>query len=634
MKLLSILLLFSLNIICQNKIDERLNRAKDYTDIFDNKYYGGVNAKTTISFELNKKENSVHVIDNTSESYISLKDKISIPISFFYDNNSSIGPIYSQKNHSSKKNKVISSDLPYESNGIFHSDYRLKTHVMNILKKGESKTISFEQEYTDPKYFTKVQLMSPTSFLEKEVTFEIPHWAKIEIVEFNLEKFNVEKQVTLDEKKKLKRITYKINEIKAFPSDNSSEAISFFSPHLIVLVKEHSYKKYNKTYLNKTSDLYDWYRSLTKDLPTINDTVKDFTTSLINDPKFKSDLDKINQIYYWVQNKIRYIAFEDGIAGFKPDHANNVFKKKYGDCKGKANLLKGMLTYLGYDARLTWIGTNSLPYDYSIPSLCVDNHMICTVFLNNKIYYLDGTETHQSTDFESYRIRGKQVMIENKDTFLLKKVSNCIPSIDQVIEKKVFSIKNNTLNCMASITYSGDSRKEIIYGLNNSSNPSNYLEFFLAKRNNNISNIIILKEELNNPDTAINLSYIYEQANSVTKIENELYVNIQDNLFQMEYKSDSARISAIDFGRFIDDQKEYSLDLKDLDIVHLPKELIVNNKDFKLYYKWIIEDQLLILKFNLQIPSGKISAHETPNWSIAFKELQLRIEDKLILKQK
>jgi hypothetical protein len=30
-------------------------------------------------------------------------------------------------------------------------------------------------------------------------------------------------------------------------------------------------------------------------------------------------MDKVKAIFYWVQNNIRYIAFEDGIAGFLPD---------------------------------------------------------------------------------------------------------------------------------------------------------------------------------------------------------------------------------------------------------------------------------------------------------------------------
>ena len=38
-----------------------------------------------------------------------------------------------------------------------------------------------------------------------------------------------------------------------------------------------------------------------------------------------------------------------------------------------------MLKAIGLDGRLCWLGTNHIAYDYSTPSLGVDNHMICLV---------------------------------------------------------------------------------------------------------------------------------------------------------------------------------------------------------------------------------------------------------------
>jgi hypothetical protein len=50
-----------------------------------------------------------------------------------------------------------------------------------------------------------------------------------------------------------------------------------------------------------------------------------------------------------VQDNIRYIAFEDGIMGFKPDAAQNVFNKNMGIAREKANLLKEMLKQARYE---------------------------------------------------------------------------------------------------------------------------------------------------------------------------------------------------------------------------------------------------------------------------------------------
>jgi hypothetical protein len=72
-----------------------------------------------------------------------------------------------------------------------------------------------------------------------------------------------------------------------------------------------------------------------------------------------------------------------------------------------------MLQLAGYDARLAWIGTRDIPYDYSLPSLVVDNHMICALFLRDSTYFLDGTESYISFGDYAYRIQGRPALIQD-----------------------------------------------------------------------------------------------------------------------------------------------------------------------------------------------------------------------------
>src|SRR5690606_25504057 len=140
-----------------------------------------------------------------------------------------------------------------------------------------------------------------------------------------------------------------------------------------------------------TQDLYNWYNSLALELKNDKKDLKPLVDSLTKNAT--TNYQKIQNIFYWIQDNIRYIAFEDGLAGFKPDEAAKVYKNKYGDCKGVANLAKVMLEIAGVDARLTWIGTRGRVYGYSIPSLMVDNHMICTAIDGDTMYHIDPTET-------------------------------------------------------------------------------------------------------------------------------------------------------------------------------------------------------------------------------------------------
>src|SRR6185436_1522859 len=167
------------------------------------------------------------------------------------------------------------------------------------------------------------------------------------------------------------------------------------------------------TLFETDTDLYKWYASMITLVNNKSDDVRQKALKLVEGKK--TDMDKIKSIFYWVQDNIRYVAFENGIMGFKPASAGTVYKNKYGDCKGMANLLCEMLKTVGFDARLTWLGTNDIPYDFSTPALCINNHMICTVVLNGKNYFLDATEDYIAFNDYANRIQGRPVMIEQKD---------------------------------------------------------------------------------------------------------------------------------------------------------------------------------------------------------------------------
>jgi len=140
------------------------------------------------------------------------------------------------------------------------------------------------------------------------------------------------------------------------------------------------------------------------------------------------------------KDNIKYIAFEDGIAGFKPEDAHTVLYNRYGDCKGMSNLLKEMLEIAGFDARLTWVGTRRIPYDYSIPSLAVDNHMVCSVMLADTSLVLDATEPFQHIDYVGERLQGRQVLIEDGSSYIIKKLAVENININLVEEQIDFEI--------------------------------------------------------------------------------------------------------------------------------------------------------------------------------------------------
>jgi transglutaminase-like putative cysteine protease len=90
-----------------------------------------------------------------------------------------------------------------------------------------------------------------------------------------------------------------------------------------------------------------------------------------------SDTDRLRILYEWVRDQIRYLAVEIGTGGFEPHTADEVFAKRYGDCKDLVMLLSALAHAAHIDVRPVLISTwhNGKP-DTSLPSALQFNHLI------------------------------------------------------------------------------------------------------------------------------------------------------------------------------------------------------------------------------------------------------------------
>jgi hypothetical protein len=299
-------------------------------------------------------------------------------------------------------------------------------------------------------------------------------------------------------------------------------------------------------------DLYSWYHYVTSDIGNKPDALKSKVDELTTGKK--TDIEKIESIFYWVQDNIRYIAFENGIMGFKPDAAQNVLNNKYGDCKGKANLLKEMLKLAGFDARLTWIGTSDLPYDYSLPSLCVDNHMICTVILNGKKYFLDGTEEHIALNDYAQRIQGKQVLIEDGKNFILEKIPEFPAQRNKESKTTKINIVNDQLTGNSTIEYNGESKilVQSIFSSIRKDNKNDALMNWIKNSNENVEVSNIKNPDFTDRQKPLQLTFDFKANNQITKTGNELYVVMDWDKEFSNYEMPSDRKNDYEF-----DQKYY-----------------------------------------------------------------------------
>lgn len=583
-----------------------------------------------ISFGINSNASKVTVKSTVKEKLMNINHRADIRKYEFYDSESKI-ETFSLKFKNDKNADLKIIDEFYKDKDLFYNDARVKHVALDFPVQGYSYNYELEKTYEDVKYFTSLYFNDEFPVLTKKISITVPDWLNVELKEFNFAGNSIEKKQIADPKQKATIYEYTMNNIDGYHKENNAPGRSYLYPHIIVIAKSFQSKGAEKTLFNTTKDLYSWYKSLV-------DSMKDDTTILANKVNeltatAKTDEEKIKNIYYWVQDNIRYIAFEDGIAGFKPDESNHVFEKRYGDCKGMANLTKQMLKLAGFDARLTWIGTKHISYDYTTPSLAVDNHMICTLFHNGKKYFLDGTEKFNSFGEYAERIQNKEVMIENGDIFIIDKVPNAKSDFNKERYTASLSIEDDKLKGLAQRNYLGESRSLFLYSYNmsKSDKKEEALEKYLSANDKNIEIENIKTSDLNNRDIPLQLNFGIAIDNKVSRFDNDIYVDLE---YLNDYKNFDLKDRKTNFEFDYKRNHEAVISLKIPDgykVSQIPENLLVKEKDYDIAITFEQNQGEIIYKKTFNFNNGVIKSSEISQWNSVVKKLSGIYNKQIIL---
>jgi transglutaminase-like putative cysteine protease len=629
---LLVILLFSTQLFAQKNIDPTdadLSKAKTLRETYSKDDVAILESSENITFDINKNQSKVVVHHKVNDLLMNINHRAAIQKYEFYDSESKIEE-FNLNYRNDKKTDFYVKDEFYKDNDLFYNDARVKYVQIDFPVQGYTYKYELEKKYDDVKYFTALYFNDEFPVLKKQITITVPSWLNMELKEFNFEGNNITKQETKDSKNNTV-FTYTLNNIPALYKEEDSPGRSFLYPHILLIAKSFTNKDKEVVLFNSTADLYKWYKSLIDTMKDDTSVLKDKVNELTANAK--TDEEKIKNIYYWVQDNIRYIAFEDGIAGFKPDESNHVFQNRYGDCKGMANLIKQMLKLAGFDARLTWIGTKHIAYDYTTPSLAVDNHMICTLLFKGKKYFLDGTEKYVPFGENAERIQNKEVMIENGDNFILEKVPMITDANNKESFKTKIAIKDGKLKGTCSRSYAGESRTHFlnIYSSFKTDKKREKLENYLSLQDKNIQVSNIKTSDLNNRELKLNIDYDIDIDNKVSTFDNEMYVDLEFNNdfkdlelkdrktdFQFDYKEnfESTTVFAIPAG---------------YQATKIPTDLIVKGNNYVVSITFQKTEKEIIYKKQFIFKNAEIKTSEILEWNILNKDLNSNYNQQIVL---
>jgi transglutaminase-like putative cysteine protease len=583
-----------------------------------------------ISFDLNKNDVKVIVNSEVNEQLMNINHRADIRKYEFYDSESEV-KTFSLKYRNDKTAAFFVKDEMYKDNDLFYNDARVKYVTIDFPVQGYSYNYQVKKQYNDVKYFTSLYFNDEFPVLEKQFSITVPEWLSVELKEFNFEGNIIKKSKSVDPSSKATTYVYTMENVPAYFEESNAPGRSYLYPHVLVIAKSFKNKDNQVTLFSSTADLYKWYKSLVGQMKDDSSFFKDKVTELI--ATAKTDEDKIKNIYYWVQDNIRYIAFEDGIAGFKPDESQNVFNKRYGDCKGMGNLIKQMLTVAGFDARLTWIGTKHIAYDYTTPSLAVDNHMICTLFFKGKKYFLDGTEKFNSFGEYAERIQNKEVMIENGDQFLIAKVPSVSSDFNKEIFKAKLKIVNGELQGACSRIFAGESRAQLLYRISTLKNDKKdeVLERYLTDSDKNIKVHNIKNSDLKNRDQLLTMDYEIAVNNRVSDFDDDMYIDLE---YMNEFKNFELKDRKTDYEFDYKTNYESSVSLEipaGYQVTKAPENVMIDENNFAVNVQFVQSSTEISCKKSFIFKNGVIKVDEVEKWNSVVKTLQSTYNQQIVL---
>ncbi|MHC8949642.1 DUF3857 domain-containing protein [Sphingobacterium hungaricum] len=286
------------------------------------------------------------------------------------------------------------SDRSITDDGTMFADYRVKTYSPNIMEYPYTIVYTYEIvhkqslsiPYWRPNYYDDVAVE------KSKFIFTSPP-----AMELRVESKNLSKEPKIENSDKLKSYTFEAENLPARKTEPFSPNSDLTSILVKVIPKTFFYYSKQST-VNDWNDFGKWvYDDLLKDKRQLPAKAVEEVKNLIKDAK--TDQEKAQILYRYMQNKTRYISVQIGIGGLEPFSAQYVDQLSYGDCKALVNYMQSLLDVAGIPSYYCIVeaGSRKIDLDVNFANAMDGNHIIlCLPFeqdttwlecTNNKIPY-------------------------------------------------------------------------------------------------------------------------------------------------------------------------------------------------------------------------------------------------------
>ena len=523
------------------------------------------------------------------------------------------------------------------SNSVFYDDVKETSFNFQGLTQNSIQHIEYSQFQKDAHLITPFYLPGTLPVLNATYTITVPNDITIKYVVKNDPKGMF--QFSMEKKRKETIYKWTIKNEKGDDDFGNAPDNRYFIPHVIIYVASFENEGGTQNFLNDLNDLYKWNNAYTKDLNTSNDEgLKKIVDSLVTGKT--SETEKAGVIYKWVQQHIKYVAFENGLEGFRPRQAAEVCNKRYGDCKDMSSIITQMLRMAGIKAYYTWIGTRSIPYEYSeIPLPIVDNHMISVANINNEWVFFDGTDPHAKYGMPPSSIQDKQALVSiNETEYKLLRVPVTPAKNSMIIDSTFINFTPEGVKGYEHVTYNGYFGEDVYNNLLylDEKGTKDYVKSRMSKGSNKFILGTYAIKKISPDDNIAGITADFEIPGYGKKLGNEYYINLNlEKLFEKRLIDTLVRKVPI--------EEEYKFIIKQYHVLEIPPGYTVTYQP----QNFTFENELMVLKISYEVKNGKIIATQEyqnnkllinpadfAEWNKAATAVSLQYKEQVILEKK
>ena len=522
------------------------------------------------------------------------------------------------------------------SNGIFYDDQKKISFVYPALKAGSRTVLSYKKEFKEPRLWGYYLFSSFFPVQKSVLKVSAPATVNLRFKIFGIDADDV----LFEKTKKGKKVIYQwtAEELDKIEISKGADGILHTAPHMVIHVDSYEYQGQLTEVLGDVEDLHAWYQNF---LEGLEDDSDDALVSMVdNIVEGKStELEKVEAIYYWVQQNVKYIAIEDGLGGFRPRGANLVFNRRYGDCKDMSNLLHKMLHIADIPSNLAWIGTTSIPYSHNeVPTPMADNHMICTYQGGDQYYFLDATDQHNTLGMPTTHIQGREALVhKGTSNFELVDVPVVPSERNHIQDSVLFNINNNQLEGNGKVVYSGYNRIPISNNLENlkEHEKRKFLQAILKKGNNTFSLQSAKTNKLDQKNEDLEIEYKF--------LVNDYVVNVADEIFLNPHLSKELENGLIDLSITRQNihhpfksvtSKTFVFQIpSDYKVSYLPKDCSFDQDQFSFNLSYEIIDENVFVNQTININTIQLKTDQFESWNEMVKGLFAAYKESIVLQK-